>query len=102
MTSETEWGQIIDWIDHLITREHNELLSAEISDSEVKQALFQMHLDKSPGPDGMMPAFYQKHWSIVGNDVVALVRKFFQTGQIHLGLNYYYIDSQEEKSGRNG
>ena len=29
----------------------------------------QMHLDKSPGPDGFNPAFYQRFWDLVGDDV---------------------------------
>lgn len=38
-----------------------------------------MHPDKSLGPDGMSPGFYQKHWSIVGDDVVKVVHAFFET-----------------------
>lgn len=41
-----------------------------------------MHPDKSPGPDGMTPAFFQKNWSIVGADVVALVSEFFVEGTL--------------------
>ncbi|XP_074374872.1 uncharacterized protein LOC141716338 [Apium graveolens] len=33
-------------------------LMKEISDVEVKSAIFQMHPDKAPGPDGMTPAFF--------------------------------------------
>ena len=29
---------------------------------------FQMHLDKSPGPDGFNPAFYIKFRTLVGED----------------------------------
>lgn len=46
-----------------------------------------MHTDKAPGPDGMTPAFFQKHWRIVGKDVVDLVRNFFDNGSMHVGLN---------------
>ncbi|XP_074337686.1 uncharacterized protein LOC141674885 [Apium graveolens] len=81
-TSMADWEPVIDCIHHVITREQNEFLLNEIAEEEVKQALFQMHPDKALGPDGMTPAFYQKHWSIVGNDIVAMVRKFFQTGQL--------------------
>lgn len=51
-----------------------------ITNEEVKQVLFQMHPDKSPGPDGMTAAFYQKYWSIVGVDLLEMVRNFFQDG----------------------
>lgn len=46
-----------------------------------------MHLDISTGPDGMTPAFFQKHWEIVGMDVVELVSQFFLTGNMVQGLN---------------
>lgn len=46
-----------------------------------------MHPDKAPGPDGMTPAFYQKHRSIVGNDVVNMTSRFFQEGVIEPSLN---------------
>lgn len=28
-----------------------------------------MHPDKSPGPDGFNPAFYQKFWSLLKNEI---------------------------------
>ncbi|XP_060969704.1 uncharacterized protein LOC133036942 [Cannabis sativa] len=48
-----------------------------VSEEEIKRSLFHMHLDKSPGPDGMTPGFFQKYWNIVKMDVVAQVRAFF-------------------------
>lgn len=53
-----------------------------IEEKEVKQALFHMHPDKSPGPDELSPGFYQKYWKIVKVDLVLTVQKFFQTGII--------------------
>uniref|UniRef100_A0A803NPI6 RNase H type-1 domain-containing protein n=1 Tax=Cannabis sativa TaxID=3483 RepID=A0A803NPI6_CANSA len=53
---------------------------------EMKVALFDMHPDKAPGPDGMTPTFYQKFWSVVGSDVVA-VPHFFNSNSIPQGLN---------------
>ena len=38
------------------TETNNELLK-EITEAEVKAAVFQMHPDKAPGPDGMTPAY---------------------------------------------
>lgn len=85
--SDVDWEPVIECIEHVISRDQNEILFLEVTEEEVKQALFQMHPEKSSGPDGMTPAFYQKHWSIVGRDVVELVRSFFHNGQIPVGLN---------------
>lgn len=75
-----EWTEVIECVTNSITVEQNLSLLPEVTDVEVKEALFQMHPDKAPGPDGMTPAFFQKHWSTVGKDVVLLVRNFFRRG----------------------
>lgn len=73
----TDWEEVTQCISPSISVVQNERLLAAVSEEEVKRALFQMHPDKSPGPDGRTPAFYQKNWKTVGRDVVELVRKFF-------------------------
>lgn len=70
-----------------ITEEQNEVLLSEVTVEEVKFALFQMHPDKSPGLDGMTQRFFQRHWSIVGDDIVKMVKEFFSEGVILEGLN---------------
>lgn len=45
-----------------------------------------MHPDKSPGPDGMTPGFYQKLWDMVNKDIASLVRDFFTYGTMMEGL----------------
>lgn len=57
-----------------------------IEENEVKQALFSMHPDKSPSPDGMSPGFYQKFWGIVGSDIVQMVRNCFADGVLSTQL----------------
>lgn len=39
-----------------------------------------MHPDKSFGPYGMTPSFYQKYWGIVKTDVIKLTKNFFESG----------------------
>ncbi|CAH9130191.1 unnamed protein product, partial [Cuscuta epithymum] len=50
-----------------------------------------MHPDKSPGPDGMSPGFYQHFWDVVGPDVVACCQRMFNSGLIPDGLNHTNI-----------
>lgn len=80
--STVNWQEVVDCVDKKITADQNIELMREVTENEVKTAIFQMDPDKSPGPDGMTPAFYQKHWSIVGQDVCNLVKEFFQGGFI--------------------
>ena len=48
-------------ISHVISVEQNESLTMSFAVEEVKDALFAMHPDKSPGDDGFSPSFYQRH-----------------------------------------
>lgn len=57
---------MFDCIGVRVTRAQNEALTQEFTECEVKDDLFAMHPDKSPGSDGMNPSFYQKFWDIVG------------------------------------
>ena len=56
-------------IHHVITVEDNDFLTAPILKEELFEPLSQMHPDKSPGPHGFNPAFYQKFWSTCGEDI---------------------------------
>lgn len=53
----------------------------------VREAIFSMHPDKSPGPDGMNPTLFQKFWSIVGDDVSSAYLDFIQNYEFPSGLN---------------
>jgi len=50
-----------------------------------------MHPIKSLGPDGMPPLFFQKYWSIVGQDVTDCVLNILDTGEMPPKLNDTHI-----------
>ena len=58
-----------------ITGAMNENLTAPVTEWEVKLALFAMHPEKAPGPDGMTALFYQKFWDIVKDDLTLMVQR---------------------------
>ena len=78
---------VLTCIESSIIEDQNTMLLAPFSASEVKDALFEMHPDKSPGPDGMNPAFYQKFWHIVGKDVVHASLEFINNCTFPVGVN---------------
>ncbi|GKB50839.1 RNA-directed DNA polymerase, eukaryota, partial [Tanacetum coccineum] len=47
---------------------------------EIKQAVWDCGLDKSPGPDGFTFGFYRKFWSLLEDDVVNAVCFFYSNG----------------------
>jgi mannosylglycoprotein endo-beta-mannosidase len=45
-----------------VSDEENEILIADFTENEVRQAVFQMEHNKSPGPDGFPAEFYHVFW----------------------------------------
>ncbi|CAH9130192.1 unnamed protein product, partial [Cuscuta epithymum] len=82
---------IIYSVEHKVTIDQNSQLLQPLRAEEIKEALFSMHPDKSPGPDGMSPGFYQHFWDVVGPDVVACCQRMFNSGLIPDGLNHTNI-----------
>ncbi|KAL8131281.1 hypothetical protein AgCh_007272 [Apium graveolens] len=85
--TQVEWHEVVSYVPTTVSRSQNDQLLGQVTAEEVKEALFQMNPDKAPGPNGMTPGFYQKHWQIVGKDVVNLVQNFFSTGVLMEELN---------------
>lgn len=79
-TNDTEWNQVTSCISRRVSEAQNQVLISEVEEHEVKSALFSMHPEKTPGPDGMTPGFYKKCWHIVKTDVISTVRRFFSSG----------------------
>lgn len=47
----------------------NTQLEEPFTPEDITRALSEMGLTKAPGPDGLLAAFFQKHWQIVGEGV---------------------------------
>lgn len=65
-----------------VTDEQNQELVMPVRSEEVKQVVFAMHPDKSPGIDGLNPGFFQAYWGILGDDVIRFCEQFFMTGEL--------------------
>ena len=52
-----------------VSDEDNELLTHPFTKEEFKEAIFSMHPDKSSGPNGLNPAFFQRFWNEIHSDV---------------------------------
>ncbi|MCH99156.1 endonuclease/exonuclease/phosphatase family protein, partial [Trifolium medium] len=78
---------ILSLIAPKITQEDNDRLVMPITREELKEALFQMHPDKAPGPDGFNPAFYQHFWDLCGSDVFEAATEWLERGYFPSSLN---------------
>ncbi|GKF77381.1 hypothetical protein Tco_0229851, partial [Tanacetum coccineum] len=57
-------------------------LEAVVSVEEIKKAVWDCDVDKSPGPDGFTFGFYKRFWDLIGNDVVAAVKIVMVLGDL--------------------
>jgi hypothetical protein len=53
-----------------------------VTDTDIENALFMMHPNKSPGSDGFMAGFYIQHWNVLKNDICSAVSGFTEGGQM--------------------
>lgn len=71
-----------------VSAEH---LIRPITADEIKQAIFSINKDKSPGPDGYTSQFFIKSWDIVGAEVTEAILEFFESGLLLKQLNHSII-----------
>jgi hypothetical protein len=87
--------QFLDDLDNLISPvisdENNMLLCAIPSADEIKQTLFSLGSNKSPGPDGMSTLFYKHYWEIISQDLIEAISSFFTRGHILTEINRIFI-----------
>lgn len=49
----------------------------EVTDSEIRSAMFSIGNNKALGPDVFTSVFFEKAWYVVGGDVCQAVKYFF-------------------------
>ncbi|GKA67634.1 RNA-directed DNA polymerase, eukaryota [Tanacetum coccineum] len=74
-----------------LTYDQQNELESEVSNVEIKRAVWDCGTDKSPGPDGFTFGFYRRFWKIIENDVYDAVKYFFTYGNIPKGCNSSFI-----------
>ena len=63
-------------IPSLISPEETLHLEAPITEEEVKKAIWSLHPDKAPGPDGFPIRFYRSFWSLIKKDLMRLIHRW--------------------------
>ncbi|KAH0675381.1 hypothetical protein KY285_023182 [Solanum tuberosum] len=66
---------------HCLIVDHQMELLRPFSEKEVKEAMFKIDSNKSPGSDGFGSGFYKAAWLIIGDDITKVIMDFFQNGR---------------------
>ena len=69
----------------------NQSLICQVTDDEIKSAVFSIKASSAPGPDGMSGLFFQQYWEEVGPKVCVKVNKFFERGVRPVDWNFTYM-----------
>jgi hypothetical protein len=70
-----------------ITSDMNDELCKPFTDEEIGNALFQIGPLKAPGLDGFPTRFFQRNWGVLKEDVINVVKRFFEEGRMPEGVN---------------
>ncbi|KAL9665225.1 hypothetical protein QQ045_020638 [Rhodiola kirilowii] len=74
-------------ISPVISKDMNSALLKDISEEEVKMAVFSLGSLKAPGVDGFPAIFYQKHWDLIKSSVIKEVKDFWACGMLDKEIN---------------
>nr|GFD01638.1 RNA-directed DNA polymerase, eukaryota, reverse transcriptase zinc-binding domain protein [Tanacetum cinerariifolium] len=59
-----------------------ELMVMNVSDREIKEALFDICDNKAPGPNGYSAKFFKSAWSVIQKEVCEAIKEFFRCGKL--------------------
>lgn len=79
-TKPGDFTEVLQALRPLIYVDMNNLLTREISEEDVKKAIFVMNLEKTTGPHGMTALFYQRFWPSLKGELFQLIQQFFRSG----------------------
>nr|KYP39509.1 Transposon TX1 uncharacterized [Cajanus cajan] len=88
---ESDITGVINHIPTKITEEDNNKLLNPFSLDEFRVALFSMHADKSPGPDGLNPGCYKRFWYLLGPVIYQASNQWLEPGSFPPQLNHTNI-----------
>ena len=69
------------------SEEERTSLTKLVTEEEIREVLFHMPSNKSPGPDGFTTEFFKASWSVIAKDFTVAVQSFFCKGFLPKGLN---------------
>ncbi|GKD36616.1 RNA-directed DNA polymerase, eukaryota, reverse transcriptase zinc-binding domain protein [Tanacetum coccineum] len=77
-----DFEQLGDIVQLKLYSEDADAMIVEVSDKEIKYAMFDIESSKASCPDGYTSCFFKKAWSHIGNDICKAIREFFTKGKM--------------------
>ena len=74
-----------------VSQKENDALISQFTETEVRDAVFQMEHNKAPSPDGFLVKFYQVFWNLIKDDLMALFMDFHKEELNLYSLNFGII-----------
>ncbi|GJU41066.1 putative RNA-directed DNA polymerase, eukaryota, reverse transcriptase zinc-binding domain protein [Tanacetum coccineum] len=74
-----------------ITEDQCKFLECDVTNEEIRKAVWDCGVDRAPGPDGFTFKFFKTYWEVIQSDVVKFVREFFQSARFPKGCNSSFI-----------
>jgi len=78
---------VVNVIRSSISSEDNVSFMQPFTKDEFRVAIFSMHSDKCPGPDGYSPGFYQHFWDLCSDNILTECCSWLDIGQFPATLN---------------
>ena len=88
---EGDFTPCIQPLEHRVSADMNAELLKPFLAEEITTALFQMGPLKAPGLDGLYACFFQKNWSLMGNEVCEVLIDILNSGVMPHDLNLTYV-----------
>nr|GFC86994.1 RNA-directed DNA polymerase, eukaryota [Tanacetum cinerariifolium] len=63
------WWMVYGWMNRKLQSDQRNELEAEVTNDEIKKAVWECGTDKASGPDGFTFGFFRKFWYLVEKDV---------------------------------
>nr|GEW21292.1 hypothetical protein [Tanacetum cinerariifolium] len=87
----TDQLELNDLLPNRLSVRDTESMVRDVTNDEIKEALFSLRDNKAPGPDGFSAAFFKETWDIISDDVCKAIKEFFTNGILLKELNHTMI-----------
>ena len=91
-SSEGEREEVVNMaLEPKVSDEENERLIQIPNAEEIRAAVFSIHADKAPGPDGFSAGFFHSNWDTIGRDIVDEIQDFFVSAKLPAKINETFV-----------